>query len=345
MGLRSYIFKKIIYAVVLLLFVVTINFIIFAMMPGSPLERYASSRKLANPEQAQEILERWGLLDPLHERYARYFLNMLTWNFGRSFLSNIPVATEITVRLQNTLILMGSSTILSIVIGVILGVIAAHRRGGIFDSTSVIASLTTYSLPTFWMGMIALMVFCINLGWFPSGGTHPISWDISGWPAPLVQGTIPGTQIILGIPSPAVLSGMLWHLFLPMMILTLFSYGGYLLLTRAAMLETLTEDYVVTARAKGLTERTVLFKHALKNASLPLITSAALSFGFLLSGAIITETVFTWPGLGHWIWNSILQLDYPSLQAIFYIIALCVIAANFLADLLYGVIDPRIKYG
>jgi peptide/nickel transport system permease protein len=129
------------------------------------------------------------------------------------------------------------------------------------------------------------------------------------------------------------------------MVLTLFSYGGYLLLTRATMLETLSEDYVVTARAKGLSERTVLFKHALKNASLPIITNVALTFAFILTGAIITEQVFTYPGLGQWTWFAIIYADRPVMQAIFFIIALCVIIANFVADLAYGLVDPRVKYG
>jgi len=343
MGLRTYIARRIIYMLILIFFVITLNFFIFALMPGNPLERYAGAMKLQSQEQAQEILERWGLTKSLWERYVIYVQNMLTWNFGRSLIASRMVSDEIGYRLMNTLTLMGSSTILSIFFGVILGVIAAHRRGGKFDSASVIASLTTYSLPTFWMGMVFLLFFNVELGWFPGSGTHPAEWDIHDWPTPLFQGNIAGYQFI--IPSPVTISGMLWHLFLPMLTLTLFQYGGYLLLTRATMLEALTEDYITTARAKGLKERTVLFKHALKNASLPIITSAAISFGFMLSGAIITETVFTWPGLGHWIWGSIIALDYPSIQAIFYIIALCVIIANFIADLLYGIIDPRIKYG
>jgi len=343
MGLRGYIMKRILYMFVLLMFVITLNFIIFAMMPGSPLERFASSMKLASQEQAEELLNRWGLNESLGSRYLKYVQNMLTWNFGRSFLGNRPVVQEISIRLSNTLLLMGSSTILSLVLGVILGVIAAHRRGGLFDSGSVLVSLTTYSLPTFWMGMIALMVFSTQLGWLPGSSAYPPVWDYGGWPAPLWEGSILGAQIV--IPGPATIGGIAYHLFLPMMVLTLFQYGGYLLLTRATMLEALTEDYILTARAKGLKERTVLFKHALKNASLPLITSAAINFGFMLSGAIITETVFTWPGLGYWIWNSIIQLNYPAIQAVFYIIALCVIIANFIADLLYGVIDPRIKFG
>jgi len=244
-------------------------------------------------------------------------------------------------RLQNTLVLVGTSSILAIIIGVLLGVVAAYKRGGLFDSAAVVVSLTTYALPSFWMGMIALMIFSFNLHWFPSQGSIPADWA-ARWPTPAWQGNIAGVQ--LAIPSLEEIAGRIHHLFLPMIVLTLFAYGGYLLLTRATMLETLSEDYVITARAKGLSERTVLFKHALKNASLPIITNVALTFAFLLTGAIITEQVFTYPGLGQWIWSSIAYADYPVMQAIFYIIALCVIIANFAADLVYGLIDPRVKY-
>jgi len=231
----------------------------------------------------------------------------------------------------------------AMVVGITLGVIAAHKRGGIFDSSSVFISLATYSLPSFWMGMVALLIFARTLHWFPSSGPYPAEWTMTGyWPQPYIINLL-GTEI--AIPSIVEIGGRLRHVFLPITVLTLFNYGGWLLLTRATMLETLTEDYIVTAKAKGLKQRTILFKHALKNASLPLITSAALSFGFLLTGAIITEQVFSYPGLGKWIWDAISQSDFPAMQAIFYIIALCVVIANFIADLLYGVVDPRVKYG
>ena len=340
MGLKSYILKRSIYSLILLMFVLTLNFIIFELMPGNPIEFLASSGRL-KPGQPEEVMALWGLSDPLPVKYGKYVSNMLTGKFGISFLSQTPVAEELGGRLSNTMLLVGSSTVLAIVIGIFLGVIAAQRRGGIFDNVSVITSLTTYSLPSFWMGMMFLLVFSFTLRWFPSAGSVPAEWAMH-WPDPLWQGVILGTQ--LAIPSLTEIVGRLYHVALPLIVLTLFSYGGYLLITRATMLETLTEDYIVTARAKGLSERTVLYKHALKNASLPLITNVALSFGFLLTGAIITEQVFTYPGLGQWIWLAIGFADYPVLQAIFYIIALCVIIANFIADLLYGVIDPRIKY-
>jgi len=327
MGLRIFIVKRAIFSVVLIFFVLTLNFIIFQLMPGNPIELLASAGRL-RPGQVEEVSKLWGFEEPLHVRYVKYICNMLTGQFGYSYYSLQPVSLEVAERLTNTLLLVGTSTVLSIIIGIILGVIAAHQRGKIFDSIAVIASLTTYSLPSFWMGMILLLIFYYHLGWFPGAGSMPREWAIN-----------PPDNIWV------LISGRIQHLFLPTLTLVLFMYGGYLLLTRATMLETLTEDYVITAKAKGLSERIVLFKHALKNASLPIITNAALSFGFMLSGAIITEQVFTYPGLGKWTWDAIAFADHPVLQTIFYLIAICVIIANFIADILYGIIDPRVKYG
>lgn len=341
MGLRTYLIKRIIYSLILVLFVLTLNFIIFTLMPGNPIETLAASGRL-RPGQPEEILRLWDFDEPLHIRFPKYILNMLTWQFGYSFHTQTPVGYEMSGRLTNTLLLVGTSSILAVMIGVILGVIAAYKRGGIFDSVSVVVSLTTYSLPSFWMGMLALIIFSFNLHWFPSAGSVPAEWARQ-WPTPAFQGVLLGIEI--AIPSLTEIAGRIRHLFLPVVVLTLFSYGGYLLLTRATMLETLSEDYIVTARAKGLTERTVLFKHALKNASLPIITSVALTIGFLFTGAIITEQVFTYPGLGQWIWFAIIYADYPVMQAIFFIIGLCVIISNFIADVVYGIIDPRVKYG
>lgn len=336
MGLRGYIVKRVAYMFVLVVVVITINFIIFQLMPGDPLAMYAAPGRIKSEEYRIYLEEVYGLRDPLHVKYSKYFVNLITFNFGVSYFSQKSISSEMGERLGNTLLLMGTVTAVSITLGVILGVITAHKRGGLFDSVGVVSSLTTYALPSFWLGMIFLLIFGYYLRWFPLAGTFPREWlDPAIWPTPPQW---PQDWAV-------IIAGRLRHLFLPAFTLIIFSYGGWLLLTRAVMLETLTEDYVVTARAKGLKERTVLFKHALKNASLPLITSAAMSFGFLINGALITEQVFTWRGMGWWIWQSISSADYPALQAIFYVIALCVIIANFTADILYGIIDPRIKYG
>lgn len=328
MGLRTYIVKRIIYSIILVFFVITINFAIFMLMPGSPADRLADSMRLRDPRVIQAVTEAYGLNEPVHIRYVKYVRNMLTGEFGISYYTNKPISNEIGIRLQNTLILIIPPEIIATVIGIVLGVMAASKRGKLFDSVAVITSLAVYSLPVFWIAMMLIMVFSFHLKWFPSGYSQPDYWFM-----------YPPSNIFVD------LTARLKHLILPWTTLILLSYGSYLLLTRATMLEAITEDYVITARAKGLKERTVLFKHTLKNASLPLITEVAIIFGFMLSGAIITEQVFIYPGLGWWIWRSIEELDYPALQAIFFIIALCVIAANFLADLLYGVIDPRVKYG
>lgn len=329
-GLKEYILKRIIYSVILVFFVISLNFVIFALMPGDPLMSYVAGMKVRDEAHAMEIRALFGLDKPLHERYVIYLRNMLTFDFGKSFFSKQAVSIEISNHLTNTLVLMGVSTIFAIMVGVSLGIFAAYKRGGALDTGLVTTSLVSYSFPVFWIGMIFVIVFFYQLHWFPIGRAYPIEWtDVGGWPAnPLLE-----------------LAGRLYHLFLPAFTLFLFSYGSWLLLTRACILETITEDYVLTAKAKGLKERTILFKHVLKNASLPLVTNVALSFGFLISGAIITEAVFTYPGMGRLTWNALNNTDMPVLQAVFYVIALCVIVANFLSDLLYGVLDPRVKYG
>jgi peptide/nickel transport system permease protein len=336
MGLRGYIAKRLIYTAFLVFFVLTLNFIIFEVMPGSPVDFFTGSRTKLSPERVAAILHAWGLDQPWHVRYITYITRMLSLDFGKTnpISNEQSVGPYIMQYLPNTLVLMGASTILSILIGVVLGVIAAYKRGGLFDSAAVISSLVTFSLPTFWMGLILINIF---RGILPA--THPVGDFMPPWNTLYAL----GTQI--SVPSTTEIYSRIEHSILPVTVLTLFQYGNYLLLTRATMLETLTEDYILTAKAKGLKERTIIFKHALKNASLPIITSSALAFGFLISGATITETVFAYQGIGYLTIISINNQDYPVLHVIFYITALTVIIANFASDLLYGVIDPRIKYG
>jgi len=346
MGLRGYVAKRLLYTFFLILFVLTLNFIIFEVMPGDPTEFFIGSRQqqFMTIEEIKAkmaaIMHQWGLDQPLHVRYLTYLQRMLTWNFGETSpnTGSKPIIPYLMGYLPNTLVLMGVSTVLSIIIGVILGVIAAYKRGGLFDSVSVISSLITFSLPTFWMGLLLISIFSTNLQLLPAnravGDFMPL-WNIYHFF---------GTEI--AFPTMVEIQDRLIHLIMPVTVLTLFQYGNYLLLTRATMLETLTEDYIMTAKAKGLKERTIIFKHALKNASLPIITSSALALGFLISGAMITETVFAYPGIGKLTLDSIMiSMNYPVLHVIFYLTALCVILANLISDLLYGIIDPRIKYG
>lgn len=330
MGLKKYIAKRIVYMIILIWAIITVNFLIFSMLPGNPLEAYVSSLRGKIDESRIEALKaHFGLNKPLHERYLLNLKNMLTFDFGTSILTTAPVSETIFAqKMPNTILLLGTSTILSIIVGMLIGVLAAYKRGGILDTTFVTFSLTMYSVPIFFIGWLIIFVFAIVLGWFPSGGTFPVEW-----------GRSPPTNII------EIITGRLTYMTLPTITLFLFSFGGWILLTRACILETITEDYVVTARAKGLKERTVLYKHVLKNASLPLITNVALSFAFVVSGATITETVFSYDGIGLLTFKAIMNNDLPLLSALFYVLGLCVVIANFIADLLYGVIDPRVRYG
>jgi peptide/nickel transport system permease protein len=327
MTLRAFLAKRIIYTIVLILFVIVINFIIFVALPGYPTALYAClGQPKIPPQVCTRLKAQLGLGKPLYVQFIDYVEAILTFNFGYSTNYNQPVTTLMisSGRLENTLILLGVSTILAIIIGVLLGIVASWKRASSIDSFLVTSSLATFSLPTFFLGILFISIFAATLGWFPTCCTVPFT----GIPSSILG------QVIV----------RLRYLFLPALTLTLISFGGFLLLTRATMMESLSEDYITTARAKGLSQRVILTRHAYKNASLPIITSAALAFGSILGGAIITETVFNLNGLGQWLYLAVLEKDEPVMAAMFYIISLCVIAANFIADILYGIVDPRIKY-
>jgi len=356
MGLRGFIAKRLVYSFVLVILVIGVNFLIFKAMPGDPTEylmqAFEKGRTQEDLLQQEALLrDRWGFADPIHIQFAKYVRNLLSFNFGTAIIDKRPVSDVMMEKIPYTVLLLGGSTVFAIIVGVLLGILAIQRRGSAFDSASVLGSLVTGSLPTFWMGMVFIYVFFTNLSWFPNAGAFPREWAGGYWPKPFSLGYFP-QQYALGIQFGVnldellrLVGGYMHHLFLPMVTLTLFNFGGWLLLTRATMLEAITEDYILTARAKGVGETSVLIKHALKNASLPIITSAAMAFGFVLSGAIITETVFTFPGVGGWTFFAITTRDLIVLMSIFYVISICVIVANVIADLLYGVLDPRIRYG
>src|SRR5438552_6562235 len=332
--LRSFLIKRIAYTILLVFFVIVLNWVIFEAMPGVSGQLYSvlGVPNRLGPGEYQKQLALYGLDKPYWVRFYDYVRNMLTFQFGYSYKDNQAVTTELitTGRLVNTLVLLGTSTVISIIIGILLGILVSRRRGSSTDSFWVTTSLTTFSLPTFFMGILLIFLFAFALGWFPPGGAYPNGWDNAALQLK------PGFLVEILVRAQ--------YLFLPALTLTLFSYGGLRLLTRATMMEALSEDYILTARAKGLSERAILMKHAFKNASLPIITSSALAFGTILSGAIITETIFNWPGMGKWLFDAVQYKDFPVMQAMFFIIALSVIAANFISDILYGIVDPRIKY-
>ena len=348
MGLRNYVAKRLAYSVVLIILAMTVNFYIFQIMPGDVEDLFIPPKGLPHAEYlklVETFRHNWGLDQPLYLRYFAYLKNMFTWNFGDSILNGNAVSAEIMLRMPWTLLLVGLATIMSILFGVLIGVLCAHRRGTAIDSGLLVSALILGTLPTFWLGLVFIIIFTNTLGWFPSGHIYPPNWGVGSTPFPVAYTINGGTIQVNASGALTLISGILSHAFLPVLTLSVFLYGSYTLLTRATMIDALTEDYVVTARAKGVGETSVLFKHALKNASLPIITAIALAFGGLFSGAVITETVFSWEGLGRWIYQSVVSKDFFSMQAIFFIITLCVIIANIIADLVYGLVDPRIKYG
>lgn len=307
----------------------SVNFVIFVMMPGDPVAQWVKAQQdRVTKEEILKLREIYGLDLPLHERYFLYMKNMLTWSFGRSRYTQSEIGHDISIRLGHTLILMSVASFFTILFGTLIGVLIASKRGSNLDSGLVTASLATYSLPVFWLGWLILFFFAVEMDWFPIGGIYPGEW-LSNPPTNIIQ----------------IIVGRLWCITLPVLTMLIYNIGGWMLLTRSCVLEALTEDFVVTARAKGLKERTVLLKHVLRVASLPLVTSLALTVAGLWSGAIITETVFSYEGMGRWIYRAIGLQDIPILYCVFYISALTVVIANFAVDLIYGLIDPRIRVG
>ena len=353
MSLRIYLLKRSFIAVVLFIAVLVFNFFIFRLpvfiMGMDPINLYVSREM--EPSARERLREVYGIphvdagLEEWIEHFLLYMRNMVLLDFGDSFVSFAPVEEDIMERLPNTLLLMGASTLLSIVIGIIIGIAAASRHGGKFDTAMITVGLSLYSFPVFWIGMMLILFLSFYLDIFPLG--HSVSNSA------VYQGGLAfWVNLEKGIITLETLSGLLrylqdllWHLVLPCLTLTIAFYGGYMLLMRNTLVEVLTEDYILTARAKGLHERTVLFRHGLRNAFLPLITVIAINFAFIVSGAVLTETVFAWFGMGRLLFEALISYDWPVCQAIFYLIAICVIIANILADILYGVLDPRIKYG
>jgi len=353
MGLREYVIRRSIYMIMLIIAVVCFNFFLFRLptliLHVSPVDLMINEQMRRNMTRnlLLQLYNRFGLVpDPdifdWIYMFWRYLVNMFTGNFGLSFVSQQPVMDEIMARLPNTLLLMGTSSIVSIILGIWSGVKVAADPGSRKDVGAVTVALFIYALPIFWLGLMLLMIFSFYL----PAATHSLFGVAIGFP---LSGTVDYSVWIAAQTSPygalMIAGSILHHLFLPMIALGIGGYGGYFLYMRNNLIDVMTEDYILTARAKGLDENQVLYKHGLKNAMLPMVTVIAMTFGFLINGATLTETVFNWYGLGRYIFDSLVILDYPVVQAIFMIIAITAVLANFVADMLYGVLDPRIKYG
>ena len=320
MGTAGYLGRKVLHAVLTLWFVISFNFVLFRWMPSDPIALLVRSQHLSREDSAEQLAN-LGLDLPIPQQYVRYMADTLTGNFGLSVRSAKPVLDVIGDRVIPTVLLVGLGTIFSTAFGVFIGIRGAWRRGSVFDKTSLYGSLALYSMPEGWLGMMLLLLFGGTVfQWFPSGGFRSPGLE--------------GVEYLVDIAK---------HLALPVLTLTLGYIGEYAIIMRASLIEMMGEDFVQTARAKGVPDRLVRRRHAIPNAFLPTFTLIFLSFGFLIGGAIVVETVFSYPGMGQLSIEAVYENDYPLLQALFLISSAAVILFNFLADVTYGYLDPRIR--
>ena len=324
-----YILRRTIYAGITLFAVICLNFAIPRLMPGSPLFYFANPHIINSPTALEALKQRFGLDRPVSVQFSLYLANLFSWppNFGVSYLFYpTSVFTVIVQSLPWTLFLVGVSTVITAIIGILLGVWSGSRPGSKLDTATISVSMLLWTMPFFWLGIILLWIFGITLHWFPIAGATSRGVSASN-PLQITE-----------------LGDLLWHAFLPMTTLVLASYAGYSLIMRNTMVSELAQDYILMARAKGLKERTVLFGHAARNAMLPMITLIGLNLGYVVSGALLVEIVFAYPGVGFLTYRAVLAHDFPLLQGLFFIISVTVVAANYLADIAYAFFDPRIKY-
>ena len=318
--MRAYITRRIFDSLVTLLAIILVNFFLFRLMPGNPLSMLVRSERLT-PSMVGHLEKLYGVDKPLSQQFLIYIKNLATFNLGLSFKYKSAVTPLLLGRMGNTIILLLVATILSIVLGILLGLIAGWFRGRPPDLSILTFGLFTWSMPTFWLAMIFVVFF---RGIFPTSGmTNPLLQNPSLW---------------------AYLIDLARHIALPTIVLTIVLLGEYVILTRNELTNILTEDYIRTAKAKGLNSLQIIFRHALKNASLPLISAAALSFAFIIGGALQIEIIFSWPGIGRLFYEAALARDYPVLQGAFYLLSVSVLVVNVLTDIAYKYIDPRVEY-
>lgn len=323
MGLVVTILKRTAYAVLLLLCVLILNFMLIQLAPGDPAQVIAGEMGGITEEQLARIRASYGLDRSLLEQLGAYLGHVLHGDLGYSFYFDRPVIDLILSRIPATLLLVITALLLAITIGTLLGVLASRNPKGLFSQMITVLALFGFSAPVFWIGIMLLIVFTGTLSFFPVSGMQAVTRDEVN---PLL-----------------VLLDILHHLVLPAFTLAIVYIAQYSRLSRASMLETLGSDYIRTARAKGVPEHRVVFRHALRNAILPVVTMAGLQFSQLFAGAVLVETVFNWPGMGRLAFESILRRDYPTLLGILFFSALIVIVVNLLTDLVYRLVDPRIR--
>jgi peptide/nickel transport system permease protein len=302
----------------LIILITIINFSIVHLAPGGPQALLVNPR--TPPQVQQQVIRAYGLDKPLWEQLLSYVVQTLQGNLGYSYFYHTSVLSLIESRIPATLFLMGTSLLFSVFISIPMGVISARRKGSKIDGAIIAISVFGYSMPAYVLGLILLTIFSLYLGWFPSSGiaTTTVDWlDISSLAKHV---TLPAATLVIG------------------------SVANYSLFIRGSLVDVLRQDFIMVARGKGLTESRILYRHALPNALLPAVTNIGLSVAFLLGGAVLTETVFSWPGLGLLTYNSIVERDYPVVLGLFFIFSLVVILVNLGTDIVYSILDPRIAY-
>jgi peptide/nickel transport system permease protein len=303
----------------MILAVIIVTFLLVRLAPGDPT--YILVGEVGDESFVRAARERLGLDKPLYEQFVIYISNVFRGDLGYSYLRSEPVAKLIVERIPATLLLVLTAMFISALIGIIAGTIAAAKKGAA-DLTLSTLSIVGISIPYFWLGQIILIIFAVWLGVFPLGGMISVGHEYQG------------LQYFIDV---------IYHLTLPAMTLAIFNIAFTTKITRGSVLEALTQDYILTARAKGIPESRVVFRHALRNALIPVVTYTGFNTGVLLVGAILTETVFAWPGMGSLLYDSIRLRDYPVVLGIFIYGSMIVILANLLVDILYGILDPRIR--
>ena len=319
-SLRVYVARRVLQTIPLLLGVIVIAFALSHLAPGDPV--YIFAGEAASEEYLNMLREHLGLNRPLYEQLVIYVITVIQGDLGRSFVHGQPVLKVIWDRLPATLLLTGAATLFSFALGIVLGVISSKRPYSIADNIITAICLSGYSIPVFWFAQTLIIILSVGMGWFP------------------VQGMVTVREEMTGI---GYVFDVAHHLFLPALTLTLVRLALTTRLTRASMLEVCGQDFITTAWSKGLDENTVFYRHVLRNALLPVTTVLGLEIGTMVAGAILTETVFGWPGLGRLMYDAIVTRDYPLLMGNFVVLSVSVVILNLITDISYGVLDPRIR--
>lgn len=334
--MTKYLVSRLLWLPVVLWAVASLTFLALRLVPGTPID-FVASQNLTTAQIALYKAE-WGLNQPLWLQYLSFLSDLVRGHLGNSMSSAVPVKTLLIDRIPPTMELAISAMIISTIVGMGAGIISSTTNSKLVDYSARIFSILGLSVPWFWMAIVLIIIFAVKLGWLPVGGQLDPGTDYKTITHfMLLDAILTGNWSLLGI--------TLRHLALPALAIGLTSAGFVARLTRSAMLEVLRADYVRTARAKGLIERKVVINHALRNAILPVLTLQGLQFGSLLGGAVITELVFSWPGMGRLLLDGVTQRDYPVVQAAVIFIAFIYVLANLFVDLLYHLVDPRLRAG